>query len=51
MTTTANVPIDDSDDELEELLLVDYDVLTDEQVDYGDDYSDSDDDDYVPTRG
>jgi hypothetical protein len=30
MTTTANVPIDDSDDELEELLLVDYDVLTDE---------------------
>lgn len=43
------MPIDDSDEELEELRIVDHDVLTDEWIDCDDDDSDSDDGDDVRT--
>jgi hypothetical protein len=51
ITTTANTNNHDSDDEIEKSRLVDMDVLLDEWINCGENYSDNEDDDpdYVPT--
>ncbi len=47
-TTKTNVRTDDSDDDLEESRLIDYDGLFDEWIDCEDDEDDDNDDNYVP---